>query len=1037
MLRQKVGDPGKMKMKEIRGTMGNEITETNDAAAVPFSCGGSRTGRIGEVALFLLVLLACGWFFSTGGWNQISRYDAIFAFAENEGEDAHTFRIDRYLADPDRGINTGDWARYGGHYYSNKSPGTTVFGALVYAPLRRVELFLTGRKTISPDWELLNAWLLNLILSGLPLAFGAVCFRRLLSRFGASPLRADVFTILLVFGTGLWPYSTQLWALPATAAFLILSACFYFSSRGVRSAAAAAGASFGAAVLFDYTAGILIPAVVLGLLLDTRSGKWRRCLFFLLGGLPFAVIYLLYNQACFGSPFRFAFLCNNPAFVDAARTGGVASLPSLYVMLELLFGQYRGLFPAMPFLLFAIPGFLTLFQSGGNKRRIAVILAVAILSLLLMNGAFNGWHGGDAILSRYLIPSFPAWCFLAAAAPLGRLRSRTVFAVLALLSFCNMAAVTGGTPLGAPESDRLPVYRSSYRNLLRENMGYCSFPLKEFWRESNAREIQRESTTSLGERAGLSRRVSSFCFLGAALLLLFAAVGPWERIRQICAKERDRWKGISGLHVFRSDGFGLLLLLCCALYFLLPGDIYFINDEPLLLSKALNGNLENRFVTHGLVGTSGFIYGPIPTIFYQLCLMLIPHDLILIVLLKTALFLLAVGYSFHALFRDEKEHDGRLPFLFLLVSPYFYLYTRCLWDNVLLLPLTALFLLFLQRYLTTEQRRYAVSCAGVFLLCLLVHPMSASIGAASVVLFIVFRRNLIRKHWKMLSALAFCLILLAGSFFLLHRVSDSPVQTAPGLLPDLGPAFRLLSFHGFLPYFLPELSLPGPTPIYRILIVLSASICAIFLLLGVLSSLRSIRANRDDVTAQLGIFALLVLAAHVLLLLFFGKTVYPHYGMPLLIPAAFLCGLGADSVRHLRGGRISVLLYLAVMAALLFGFAVLNHRNGGGRGVHYGATLSNQLSVVRFIHRTAVPDQGVMLRVHTQNERLFPHALGFLYNFTQINEFHRPEKQRQAFILPLDLFYSGPEGTGFIEIQAEEAVPVGAVFSAGPPPEEK
>lgn len=1013
--------------------MGNESTETK------FSLPGrgALSGRVRELALFLLVLLACGWFYSIGGWNQISRYDAIFAYAENEGADAHTFRIDRYLAYPERGINTGDWSWYGGHYYSNKSPGTTLFGALVYTPLRRMELSLTGRETISPDLELFNAWLLNLILSGLPLAFGAVCFRRLLLRFGTSDLRADVFTLLLIFGTGLWPYSTQLWALPATASFLILSAFFYFSARRER-AAAAAGACFGISVLLDYTAGVLIPALLLGLLADTRSGKWRRICCFLLGGLPFAVLYLLYNQACFGSPFRFAFLCNNPAFVDAARTGGVAALPNLHVMLELLFGQYRGLFPAMPFLLFAIPGAVALCRAGGGRRRVAVTLAAAALSLLLMNGAFNGWHGGDAILPRYLIPSFPAWCFLAAAAPLERLRTRIVFVVLALLSVCNMAAVTAGTPLGAPESDRAPVYRSSYRNLLREDMGYCSAPLKDFWRMPDARDIQRKSTTSLGERAGLSRRASSVCLVFPAAVLLLVFAGSWKRFRTAWDRERDLWKTALSREAFRADAAGLLLLFGCVLYFLLPGDIYFINDEPMLLARAWQGNLGNRFATYGLVGTSGFTYGPVPVLFYQLCLILIPHDMILIVLLKIAVTLLSAGYAFYAVFQKEQDHDGRLPFLFLLFSPYFYLYTRCLWDNVLLLPLSALFLFSLQRYLATEERRYAVFCAVLILLCLLTHPMSVSLAVSAVILFAVYRRTQIRKHWKALTVLAVGLVLLAGSYFLLHRAPESSGQAAPGPLPDLSPAFSLLSFHGFLSYFLPEISFPGPTAVHRVLVALSASFGAIFLLLGVLSSIRGVRADRNDVPSLLGIFALLTLVFHAVLLLFFGNVVHPHYGMPLLIPAALLCGLGADHIRNKRGGRLVVSMYLAAMMTALLCFAVLNHRNGGGRDLHYGATLSNQLSVVQTIRRESLPYQGVVLQVNTLNERLFPHAFGFLYNFTEQNDLTlRRSRQPQPFILPLYVFYSGPEGTGFIDVQAGEAIPAERFRNPGPQSETK
>ena len=1018
--------------------MENATTGTEERKSVPLPGGGAYSSRIREIALFLLVLLACGWFFSTGGWNQISRYDAIFAFAENEGKDAYTFRIDRFLSDPERGINTGDWAQYGGHYYSNKSPGTTVFGALVYIPLRRAELLLTGRK-ISPDLEFLNAWLLNLILSGLPMAFAAVCFHRLLLRFGASRLRADVFSVLLFFGTGLWPYCTQLWALPSAAAFLILAAFFYFSPHRRWLDTAAAGACFGASVLFDYGAGVLILAVLPGILTDTRPGRWQRCFRFLLGGLPMAAIYLLYNQACFGNPFRFAFLCNNPAFVDAARAGGVAALPNLHVMLELLFGQYRGLFPAMPFLLFAVPGFLALFRVGGEKRKLAVLMAAAAIFLLLMNGAFNGWHGGDAILPRYLIPSFPAWCFLAAAAPLNRLRTRAVFLVLALLSVCNMAAVTVSTPLGAPERDRIPVYRSSYRNLLRENMGYCSSPLKDFWRSPDARDIQLGSTSSVGERAGLSRRVSTLCLLGSALLLLFAIAGPRERIREIWERECVRWKAVSGLHIFRADGSGLLLLLCCALYFLLPGDIFFINDEPVHLSRAWHGNLENRFVTYGLFSeNSGFTYGPVPPIFYQICLMLIPHDLILIVLLKTALTLLAAGYSFHAIFQGEKDHDGRLPFLFLLVSPYFYLYTRCLWDNVLLLPLTALFLFSLQRYIVLERRRYAFFCAVLLLLSLLTHPMSVSTAAASCILLVIFHRDLIRKQWKTLTASAVSVILLTGVYFLLHRAPDYSASTELTVLrPELSPAFSLLSFRGFFPYFLPELSMPGPAVMHRSVIALSTLICAIFLLLGTLASFRGIRTNRNDVMAQLGIFAILTLTLHAFLLFFLKRIVHPHFGVPLLIPAAFLCGLGVDLLRKRRIGRMIVILYLAAMAAGLFCFVVQNHRNGGGRALHYGATLSNQLAVVRDIRRETSPYRGAVLQVHTWNERFFPHALGFLYEFTEKNDIPLCGNQGQTgasipLILPIDVFYSGPEGTGFIDIQAGNPVPPESIRDAGP-----
>ena len=141
--------------------------------------------RLTERLLFFAVLLACCWFFSVGSWNQNARFDPIFAFWENEGPARFTFMIDRYIVFPEFGVNTGDWSRCEGHYYSNKSPGTTVLGVLAYGPLYLLErCFVKG--DFAPGLDLLNAWILNLLLSGLPLAFGAVFFRRILLRYGCS-----------------------------------------------------------------------------------------------------------------------------------------------------------------------------------------------------------------------------------------------------------------------------------------------------------------------------------------------------------------------------------------------------------------------------------------------------------------------------------------------------------------------------------------------------------------------------------------------------------------------------------------------------------------------------------------------------------------------------------------------------------------------------------------------------------------------------------------------------------------------------------
>ena len=91
-----------------------------------------------EIGLVLLVLFGLAYFFSSGSWNQNARLDAIYAFVES-GPDQYGFRINRFLFDPMRGLNTGDWARVDSNYYANKAPGTILLGILVYAPLHWFE----------------------------------------------------------------------------------------------------------------------------------------------------------------------------------------------------------------------------------------------------------------------------------------------------------------------------------------------------------------------------------------------------------------------------------------------------------------------------------------------------------------------------------------------------------------------------------------------------------------------------------------------------------------------------------------------------------------------------------------------------------------------------------------------------------------------------------------------------------------------------------------------------------------------------------
>lgn len=972
--------------------------------------------RLTERLLFLLVLLASCWFFSVGSWNQNSRYDAIFAFWENEGGLRHTFAIDRYIVFPEFGVNTGDWSRYGGHYYSNKSPGTSILGALAYGPMYLLErCFVKG--DFAPGLDLLNAWILNLLLSGLPLAFGAVFFRRILLRAGCSSERAGLFSFLMVFGTGMWPYTTQLWALPATGAFLILS--LYFYSEKAKLSVYASGFFFGLAVLFDYSAAMMIPAVGTALLVAAWPDGYRKMFRFILGGLPLALLYFWYNKLCFGGFLQFAFMHQNPEFVDAGRTGGVAALPNLQILLELLIGQYRGIFPAMPFLVFAVPGFLFLWKSGGEKRRLALLVSACSVSLLLMNASFNGWHGGYAILPRYLIPSFPALVLLAAFSPLERRGTRAVFALCAVLSVCNMLAVTVNSPITRGE-DRAPLYRTAYKTLTDSTSVFGMETLKLYLFHPEKERILRESTTSFGERAGLPRYASWICM---ALLLgvLAAGILLTKRAKEFLREDLAYWKDVFSRNTFRFDLWNILLISGLLLLFLLPGSIPFVNDEPKLLEMAWKCNLDNTFATHSLQGTAGFVYGPPAVILYQLFLMLAPTDLVLITILKTALSILPVLLAFRAVFRGPDAPDWRLPLLLLLCSPFFYFYSRNLWDNVFLIPLSALILWFVYRYSRTGAPADAAALCLCFLISLLIHPMSAPLALAFGLWLIFVRRDLLRKHFIFLTAAAFACAGLFAAFLACHYVPGTS-QTEPGFSLralcqwTLNP-FRGMSFDGFYPYFFPDAAklYPGLVVSGRILAVLSLVFFLIFFAFGVRHLVKNRTQARVNPAVSAGLFALAAIPVHILLFMFFMKQVYPHYAMSLFIPCTLIASFGVRDLLCLRGGGMVVRTYFCTMFLGVLCTICLLERNGGTMGLEYGPMLKNQLAVVRDIKEKSVHSRHVSLRMLPWHKLILPRGIGFLFDFEMKNNPPlRDDAVKTKKTLPVVIGYSGPVYSGFI-----------------------
>jgi len=379
-----------------------------------------------EIAIFLTLLFSYAYFFPRWAeWNQNSRMDLTMAIVE-EGR----FEIDTYYE------NTGDYAVYDGHVYTDKAPGTSFLGVPGYAAFR----LLTRLPVVERAMERLSqteALKATLREGGTGLLVEKVRFAAalyfvtfwvvsvpsavlgvLLYGFLGRILDRSLLRLALVLGYGLatiaFPYSTVFYGHQIAAVFLFTA--FYLAYRvriGELSHAAlwAMGPLVGLTVLVEFPA--LIAAAALGVYTVYflyRQSNLRRAFFgagrVVLGGLPFAVLLGFYNAACFGSPFAssYRYLGRFPEISNSGVLGFTA--PSWEALWGVTFSPYRGLFFLSPFLLFTLPGFWHLVQERAWRPE-GVLIVGTIAAHLVLIASWYDWRGGFAIGPRNLLLVLP------------------------------------------------------------------------------------------------------------------------------------------------------------------------------------------------------------------------------------------------------------------------------------------------------------------------------------------------------------------------------------------------------------------------------------------------------------------------------------------------------------------------------------------------------------------------------------------------------------------------------------------------------
>lgn len=354
-----------------------------------------------EILLFLALFLTYGYFSQGGGWNQNARMDLVRSIVEQK-----TFFIDSYVQ------NTGDWSRFGGHYYPNKPPGSSFIGIPIYFLIYQVEK-LSGVNFYQRFFLNLNGYLLTLFSVSLLSSILGVIFYRFLFFLSTNQGERISLTLAYSLGTLAFPYSTLFYGhqIAAFLAFLAFYLLFKIKrteslpEKIVRSYLIVSGFLSGLAVLMEYTSLVVTGFFILYLFIFLK----RKTIYLGFFGLGFSFpIFLLlrYNFVCFENPFSTGLAYQNPLWLKGTQTFYGFVFPKLMTFLQLTFLPYRGLFFTSPILLLSIPGFLYISKIRNLRAEFWLSLSI-VLFYFLLNASFYTWEGGWACGPRYMIPMLP------------------------------------------------------------------------------------------------------------------------------------------------------------------------------------------------------------------------------------------------------------------------------------------------------------------------------------------------------------------------------------------------------------------------------------------------------------------------------------------------------------------------------------------------------------------------------------------------------------------------------------------------------
>ena len=332
------------------------------------------------LAIYLLPMFPHG-----GSANEMTRWATAVSLVERG-----TFEIS---ATEDLIGKNVDTAKIGDFTYSNKAPGTAILAAPFY--------YLTKIFIGAPDAS-------NIRISWFVMRFAVGTLPLFLLAFWLYRREADAFSLaILLFATPLFVYSLLFFS------HVLVAVLIYFAFRllydkefTTKRNCLLAGFLSGLAVISEFPAIFCVLVFGIGLLFTDKRERFDRVLSFALGGLPFLIFLLVYNNALFGSPFSFSYAHESfPEWAEVAGQGvfGIG-IPSPYNFFLLLFSPSRGLFFFAPVLIFSVIAFFTSPERKSLRHKIKIFSILFSILILCGHGAA---HGGWAFGARYLVFIIP------------------------------------------------------------------------------------------------------------------------------------------------------------------------------------------------------------------------------------------------------------------------------------------------------------------------------------------------------------------------------------------------------------------------------------------------------------------------------------------------------------------------------------------------------------------------------------------------------------------------------------------------------